>query len=150
MAYMWMHVYVWLFISWLNHDVVPDHGHRTSIIAASRYFGTLRITLMATMTLRCRSQHSKTLPKVPSPIKLRILSAPHQPCKSTVSPRHNRADRQKMQGHAETQQNLHRKNVQREPMLSPLTKRKWPSCIQQYKSSTRQELIYNISATTNE
>ena len=47
----------------------------TSIIAASRYLGTLRMTFTATVSLRLRSQHSSTRPNVPSPIKLRILSA---------------------------------------------------------------------------
>lgn len=44
-----------------------------SIIAASRYFCTLRMTLMATYSWTSRSQHSNTCPKVPactSPIHL--------------------------------------------------------------------------------
>ena len=44
-------------------------------MAASRYLGTLRMTFTATVLLCLRSQHSSTLPNVPSPIMLRILSA---------------------------------------------------------------------------
>ena len=44
-------------------------------MAASRYLGTLRMTLIATVTFRLRSQHSSTRPNVPSPMRLRILSA---------------------------------------------------------------------------
>lgn len=59
---------------------------------------------------------------------------------------HNRADGSDKTGHAKAQKNVQRRNVQREPMLSPLTNRKWPSCIEKYTSSTRQELICNVSA----
>eukprot|EP01139_Manchomonas_bermudensis_P006682 Amastigsp_a177848_155.p3 type:complete len:114 gc:universal Amastigsp_a177848_155:502-161(-) len=45
----------------------------TSICAARRYLGRLRMTLMATRILRLRSQASTTRPKVPSPICDKIL-----------------------------------------------------------------------------
>lgn len=43
------------------------------------------MTLMATITRRCRSQHSSTLPNVPSPIKLRILSTNHTLSDRTIT-----------------------------------------------------------------
>ena len=64
-----------------SNSVLPmqtTYKRHTSIIAASRYLRTLRMILMATVSLCFLSQHSSTRPKVPSPIKLRILSANRQ------------------------------------------------------------------------
>jgi hypothetical protein len=47
---------------------------RISILLASLYFGTARMTLTAQYRRRTRSQHSTTLPNVPWPSKRIILS----------------------------------------------------------------------------
>ena len=51
---------------------------RISILLASLYFGTARITLMATLFLVASSRASTTLPNVPWPRSFTILSA-HKP-----------------------------------------------------------------------
>mmetsp|Transcript_7478 Transcript_7478/g.27295 ORF Transcript_7478/g.27295 Transcript_7478/m.27295 type:complete len:226 (-) Transcript_7478:748-1425(-) len=68
----------------------PDRVFNTSIsiIAASRYFCTLRITLTAHRARATESQHSSTRPNVPSPSTLRIVysSARMSPKQYTMCP----------------------------------------------------------------